>query len=134
MNFSEQLIEAATAAREMAYAPYSGYAVGAAILDADDRVWSGCNVENISFGLTVCAERAAICKMVSEGGRRIQAITVVTRDGGTPCGMCLQSILEFADDPQRVDVFTVSVSGIRNHYKLCDLMPHGFHTEDLHRT
>ncbi len=128
------LIETAKRVRENAYAPYSGYRVGAAILDSSGQIWSGCNVENVSYGLCVCAERTALCKMVSEGQQELIAVAVVTKDGGTPCGMCLQSLLEFTKDPTRVDVITVSEQSNQVHYKLSDLIPHGFQTGDLKRT
>ena len=128
------LIETAKRVRENAYAPYSGYRVGAAILDSSGQIWSGCNVENVSYGLCVCAERTALCKMVSEGQQELIAVAVVTKDSGTPCGMCLQSLLEFTKDPTRVDVITVSEQSNQVHYKLSDLIPHGFQTGDLKRT
>ena len=90
------LIQIASLAREQAYAPYSGYPVGAALLAADGSVFAGCNIENASFGLTNCAERVAIGKAVSEGVREYLAIAVVTEDGGTPCGACRQVMHEFA--------------------------------------
>lgn len=128
------LVELAFAARGRAYAPYSGYAVGASILDVNGTMWSGCNVENISYGLCICAERTALCKMVSEGILEFRAIAVATRDGGTPCGMCLQSLLEFAPDPSVVEVVIVSQAGDRTDYKLSELIPHGFVSSGLRRT
>jgi cytidine deaminase len=130
----DSLINAARKAQKNAYVPYSGYPVGAAILDSTGNLWSGCNVENVSYGLSVCAERTAICKMVSEGVREIQSIAVVTRDGGTPCGMCLQTLLEFAVDPKSVEVITVSDSGEVKGYSLSDLIPHGFSSIEFKRT
>lgn len=123
---TDALIEAAQTARLHAYAPYSGYLVGAALEDAQGRIWSACNVENVSFGLSVCAERAAIARMVAEGGREIRALAVATVDGGTPCGMCLQSIAEFAPDPEALLVVTVDGNGASKQYSLKELMPHGF--------
>lgn len=91
---------AAKAVRARAYAPYSRYHVGAALLDDAGRVHAGCNVENASYGLTICAERGAVMKMVSEGGRRILAIVVVTGgdEAGSPCGACRQVLAELAGD------------------------------------
>ena len=90
MKLSQQqkaeLVARATAARERAYAPYSHYAVGAAVLMEDGRIFEGCNVENAVYPLGLCAERVAIFKAVSEGSRRIAAIAVVTANGGSPCG------------------------------------------------
>lgn len=88
--------EAATVAGR-AYAPYSRLAVGAAVLSADGRAFAGCNVENASYGLTLCAERAAVARAVSEGARRLRAVAVVRGDGGTvtPCGACCQVLAEF---------------------------------------
>jgi len=128
------LLESAVAAREFAYAPYSGYKVGAAILDVEGNVWTGCNVENVSYGLSICAERTAVVKMVSGGVRVIQAVAVATQDGGTPCGMCLQTLLEFALEPQSVAVFTIAGSGEVKRFFLGDLMPMGFSSDELRRT
>ncbi len=91
------LVVEAAAARINAYAPYSKFRVGAALLGADGRVFRGCNVENASFGLTVCAERVALCSAVAAGCRRFKAIAIVA-DGDRvprPCGACLQSLAEF---------------------------------------
>ncbi len=92
------LIQVAGAARLEAYAPYSKYSVGAALLSAGGEVFAGCNIENASFGLTICAERAAVAKAVSDGVRDFLAIAIVTEDGGTPCGACRQVLHEFAVD------------------------------------
>jgi len=131
---NQALIEAAISARQYAYAPYSAYSVGAAVLDSAGNMWTGCNVENVSYGLSVCAERSAVCKMVSEGQRELRAIAVATRDGGTPCGMCLQTLLEFAPDPHSVEVLTISESGNAIRYQLSELIPHGFNSSELKRT
>ncbi len=130
----QRLLEAAVAVRQNAYAPYSGYLVGAAILDSAGNIWTGCNVENISYGLCICAERSAVSKMVGEGHQLLMAIGVATKDGGTPCGMCLQTLLEFAEDPSAVEVHTISESGEKNRYTLNELMPHAFTSDDLRRT
>jgi cytidine deaminase len=117
------LLAAARAARANAYAPYSVYRVGAAVLGSDGQVYSGCNVENVSFGLTVCAERTAVVKMVSEGCREVQRV------GGTPCGMCLQTLAEFAADPAQVPVVLEAEDGTQSRYTLAELLPHGFKSE-----
>ena len=94
------LEDAAIAARKNAYAPYSKYHVGAAVLADDGRIYAGCNVENATYGLTVCAERNAVGAMVTNGAKRIEAVAVVTRgpEIGSPCGMCRQVILELCED------------------------------------
>jgi len=125
----DELVAAAAEARNLAYAPYSNYSVGAAVRSKDGRVWTGANVENVSYGLSLCAERAAIAKMVNDGVTDFAAIAVVTRDGGTPCGMCLQTMLEFSPDPSNVKVVCATESGERQEYFLEDLIPHGFRAE-----
>lgn len=94
----ERLIAAAIDARQWAYAPYSEYAVGAALLSASGRVYEGVNIENASFPMTVCAERVAVFKAISEGERYFTAIAVVTKNGGSPCGACRQVLAEFGLD------------------------------------
>ena len=90
------LVRAAQKARQRAYAPYSGYTVGAALLTADGHLITGCNVENAVYPAVICAERVAVTKAVSEGQREFVAIAVATRNGGTPCGICRQVLHEFA--------------------------------------
>lgn len=122
------LIEKALEARANAYAPYSVYRVGAAILDEEGRIHVGVNVENISFGLTVCAERNAVGAMAAAGGREIKAVAVATKDGGTPCGACRQVLAEFAADPARV---LVMGKGDSQQWEatLAELLPGGFTTQ-----
>jgi cytidine deaminase len=92
------LLEIASNMRAYAHVPYSNYQVGAALLGVSGNVYGGCNVENASYGLSICAERTAYVKAVSEGERTFTAIAVVTEDGGTPCGACRQFMAEFGLD------------------------------------
>ena len=94
----EELIAQALKARESAWCPYSSYPVGAALLGRSGRVYTGCNVENASFGLTLCAERNAATAGVLAGERDFEALAVVTRDGATMCGACRQFLVEFGAD------------------------------------
>lgn len=122
----ERLVASAREARRTAYAPYSGYAVGAAVWSEDGRLFTGVNVENASYGLSICAERVAVFRAVSEGARRIQAVAVVTRDGGTPCGACRQVLAEFADED--TPVWCASDESVEiQEYRLGDLLPSAFH-------
>ena len=97
-EMKSQLIERAMAARHWAYAPYSHYAVGAAVLTDSGKVYDGVNIESAAYPTTICAERVAIFKAVSEGERHFQLMAVVTDDGGTPCGGCRQVMAEFGVD------------------------------------
>ncbi|RYG36741.1 cytidine deaminase [bacterium] len=119
----DDLVAMARAARANAYAPYSSYAVGAAIRDTEGGIWVGVNVENASYGATICAERGAIMAMVAGGSLRIAAIAVATRDGGPPCGMCLQVIGEFASP--ECPVLIASDDGLQT-FRLGELIPHRF--------
>jgi cytidine deaminase len=131
---NSELVAAAKAAREAAYTPYSGYAVGAAVQDERNRIHRGCNVENASFGATICAERNAVASMVAHGGRSIAAVAVVTADGGVPCGMCLQVLAEFAPATEQVEVICVAMDGSSRTFKLSDLLPHAFRSDAVART
>ena len=114
-------------AREMmenAYAPFSGYHVGAALLGKDGRVYTGVNVENSSYGGTICAERTACVKAVSEGCRAFEAIAIATKDGdGFPCGICRQFLYEFA--PDLVIILGKDEENLKT-YTLRELLPEGF--------
>lgn len=125
-DIEHALIRAARTARAFAYAPYSNYAVGAAVLTDDQRIVSGCNVENASYGLSICAERAAVFNAIASGARRIVAVAVCTADGGTPCGACRQVLLEFAPDPENCAVWVVKPDEIVRRYTLAELIPFGF--------
>jgi len=117
------LIEVAAETRQMAYAPYSSYQVGAALVGASGMVYSGCNVENASFGLTLCAERAAVAKAISEGEDAFQAIVVVTEDGASPCGACRQVLAEFNPD---MDVYLATPDGRYQRTTIRELLPNLF--------
>lgn len=120
------LAQAAVGAREFAYAPYSGYRVGSALRDEKGLVHIGCNVEYVTYGLTLCAERSAIARMAVLGSRRIDEIAVATVDGAPPCGMCLQALLEFCDDPTSLLIHCADEAGELRTVSLADLLPHGF--------
>ncbi|MBE7514246.1 MAG: cytidine deaminase [Anaerolineales bacterium] len=123
------LVAKAAEGRSRAYIPYSHYAVGAALLDEDGTIYTGCNVENASYGGTICAERTALVKAVSEGARRFTTICVMTENGGSPCGICRQVLYEFNPD---MSVILASPSGaIVKIYTLRDLLPDGFGAEKL---
>lgn len=113
----------AVAARSQAYAPYSGYAVGAALVSDDGAVFVGCNVENASYGLTVCAERNAYFAAVAAGRRRFSALAIATENGGPPCGACRQVAREFADD---LNVHLVDAAGRIRSTTLRALLPDSF--------
>lgn len=127
-DLDEALIAAARRAREHAYAPYSGYAVGAAVRTRSGRVFTGCNVENASYGATVCAERVALWKAVSEGERDFEAIAVVTLNGGSPCGLCRQVMAEFAPDMR---VIVADIHGNARVTTVHELLPDRFGPEDV---
>jgi cytidine deaminase len=119
------LFEAARAARTRAYAPYSNFAVGAAVLTASGQIYIGANVENASYGLTVCAERAAIFAAVSAGERRLVAVAVATDapDVTPPCGACRQVISEFGPE---ASVIAQGAGRVTARWTLAELLPHAF--------
>ena len=120
-----ELVAAALSARDAAYAPYSHFRVGAALLTKSGRIVSGCNVENASYGLCLCAERTAIVKAVSEGDRDFLGFAVATENGGTPCGACRQFMAEFCDGSVTVIVHN-STSGEEWKYSMDELLPSAF--------
>ena len=124
----EALIAQARAARERAYAPYSKYAVGAAVLGRSGRVYTGCNVENAVYPLVTCAERTAVVKAVSEGEREFTAVAVVTENGGSPCGSCRQILREFGSDTV---VLIADVEGNCRETTVDALLPDSFSVADL---
>jgi cytidine deaminase len=124
----DRLVNAAREARQAAYVPYSRFAVGAAVLTRSGRVVTGCNVENASFGLTVCAERVAIWKAVSEGETDFAAIAVVTSIDGSPCGACRQVMAEFALD---MPVIIADLQQVHRIATVAELLPGAFTADDL---
>jgi cytidine deaminase len=124
------LVLAATRARANAYAPYSGYQVGAALLTRDGHIFAGCNVENVSYGLALCAERSAVAQLVAAGGRDIAALAVVTAgpEPGAPCGLCRQTLVEFADDLP-IALAVAGEAGPRVVKNLRDLFPEPFRAD-----
>lgn len=129
---ARKLVEEAYAARAYAYAPYSGFCVGAALLSADGRVYRGCNIENAAFSPTNCAERTAFFKAVSEGAKEFAAIAIV---GGkeaylAPCGVCRQVMAEFCD-PERFSVILVKNRAEYKIVSLGALLPEAFSKQDF---
>lgn len=121
----DKLLARARDVRESAYAPYSNYSVGAAVLTPSGKIFAGCNVENASYGLTVCAERNAIFKAISEGEREFVAIAVVTANGGSPCGACRQVISEFMETAAPVALADSDLEHVQNT-TVGELLPFGF--------
>src|SRR5437016_3042285 len=119
------LVAKAAAARENAIATYSGFKVGAALEAKDGRIYTGCNIENVSYGLTVCAERVALWKALSEGVREFTRIAIVTDApvATPPCGACRQLLWEYCGD---IPVHLHSLRQIDEYYQLADLLPHPF--------
>ena len=147
---AKQLVQAALQARKMAYTPYSGFKVGAALLTKDGKIYRGCNIENAAYSPTNCAERTAFFKAVSEGEREFEAIAIVgfkdadtpeekivagrepgPEDYAFPCGVCRQVMREFTDPEE----FRIIVAADEEHYKLCtlaQLLPDSFGPANLH--
>ena len=124
-----QLVQAATEARENAYAPYSKFKVGAAVLGTDGKIYKGCNIENVSYGLTNCAERTAIFKMVSEGCCKFVAIAVTAGENatdGAPCGACRQVMCEFAQDLNTTAVILCGSEDGEIYETVASLCPYPF--------
>lgn len=131
MSALSELYDQALKARARAYAPYSGFAVGAAILASSGKTYAGCNVENISYPCGTCAEAGAVAAMNADGDRLIKDIVVVA--GGSklisPCGACLQRIFEFADKETKVHL--ADLEGIKKTYTIAELLPVAFNEEGL---
>mgnify|MGYP001065522993 CR=1 FL=1 len=126
----KKLIEMAFAARENAYTPYSHFKVGAALLCSDGKIYTGCNIENASFGPTICAERVAVFKAVSEGHRDFVRIVIAGRSEGlcVPCGVCRQVLREFAPN---IEIICLNGAGEERTFTLEELLPHSFGPEYL---
>lgn len=117
------LLESAREAMQFSYSPYSHVSVGAALLAADGKVYTGCNVENASFGATLCAERTAVAKAISEGAKEFKAIAVISNLRFiTPCGICRQTLSEFAPD---IEIVMEAENGYKVT-RLKELLPEGF--------
>lgn len=125
----QALIDCAMTVRQNAYAPYSHYKVGAALLSSDGEIFMGCNVENAAYPVGICAERTAVVKAVSEGKKHFIAIAVVTEDGGSPCGMCRQTLNEFS--PEIWVVAAAADGTVVFEQPLHDMLPHGFGPANL---
>lgn len=125
----QELIKIATEAWHKAYAPYSKYSVGAAVLTSDGEVFDGINIENAVYPLTICAERVAIFKAVSEGKKSFKAIAVVTKNGGTPCGACRQVMAEFGLDT--IVLIADSKGTLHQTTTVGELLPGAFGIADL---
>lgn len=124
-----ELIQKAIGAQKNSYSPYSNYSVGAALLSKSGKTFTGANVENSVYPLGLCAERAAVFTAVSEGEKEFEAIAVVTRDGGTPCGSCRQVLAEFGLD---ILVLIADEQGeIKQELTVKDLLPHSFGPANL---
>ncbi len=125
----QALIQAALQARQYAYAPYSHYYVGSALLTVAGKIYSGCNVENAAYPTSMCAERVALYKAVSEGERDFKAIVVATENGGTPCGSCRQVLAEFGLE---ISVLIVNGEGrLLQETSVRALLPGAFQPQDL---
>lgn len=119
----DELIERARLAQSQAYAPYSKFKVGAALLTEEGEVYSGCNVENSSSGLTICAERVSLFKAISEGKRQFKTVAIYAEKLAYPCGACLQALAEFSPG---MEVYLASSKGELKRFNLKDLFPHPF--------
>jgi len=125
---TDRLINLAAEASAASYSPYSQYPVGAAVLTESGEVFTGCNVENASYGLTVCAERVAVFKAVSAGHTRLVAAAIVTPGRGAPCGACRQVLSEFGAE---MTVHIASPDGDKRSFPLRELLPESFGPSDL---
>lgn len=125
----KELIKIATEAMQWSYSNYSGYAVGSALLTRSGKVYDGANIENAVFPLTMCAERVAVFKAASQGEREFEAIAVVTRDGGSPCGSCRQVLAEFGLDT--IVLIADDQGNLRQTTSVGELLPLSFGPQNL---
>ena len=125
----QKLIDSSLAARHWAYAPYSNYQVGAALLTSSGKIYDGVNVENAAYPTSICAERVAVFKAVSEGERKFTTLAVASNNGGTPCGACRQVLSEFGQD---IKVLIVNGEGVvEQETTIAELLPGAFGPQDL---
>ena len=124
----QQLVQTAVAAAAQAHCPYSEFSVGAALVDRQGRVFQGVNVENASYGLTICAERSAICAAITAGSRDFDAIAIVASgdDPPSPCGACRQVLAEFCEPDFTALLATIAKPDAVTVYRLDELLPHAF--------
>jgi cytidine deaminase len=128
-NYSD-LLKHARAAQKRSHSPYSRFRVGSALLTAGGKIYKGCNIEVSSYGLTICAERTAVFKAISEGEKRFKAIAIVSDERGfiSPCGACRQVIMDLAGD---IDIVMSNGTGELKVLKMSELLPHPFGPKDL---
>lgn len=133
MSAVSELYEQALAVRTCAYVPYSKFAVGAAIMSASGKIYTGCNVENVSYPCGTCAEAGAIAAMNAAGERLIQDIVVVADSSSliSPCGACLQRIFEFSDKNTKIHL--ADLVGVKKTYTIAELLPAAFDEKELRR-
>lgn len=131
MHDKQTLFKHACAVRLKAYAPYSNYLVGACIETEDGNLYDGCNVENASYGLSICAEANAIAAMIAAGNQKIKQVLVVVdkAQAASPCGACRQRLIEFAT--AETDIHLANLQGVTSSFKLNDLLPHAFMANNL---
>lgn len=129
MTDERELLERARQARLKAYAPYSNFQVGAALATASGQIFTGCNVENVSYGLTNCAERVAVGRAISEGEREFELLAICAPGGAVPCGACRQVLHEFS--PRLVILMTDPELASTQKRHLSDLFPHAFDPSSL---
>lgn len=133
MNLSDEkvkeLIQIAQEIREKAYAPYSNYTVGTALLTKNGKIYTGVNIENASYPLSICAERTAMFKAISEGERDFDTIVIATKNGGSPCGACRQVMIEFA--PEMTVITTDELGNISMLASVNEILPGAFNSKKL---